>query len=589
MSSSNNPQIVYLDLYPTLKEKGIVTEFVYYRRDNLLKISVNHKVKPFSLTITLDKKNWIENAKNIKKRLKPMGVDKEIIDLLGYSLDHADNVEKIYGMKEQHNNNYNIDTKYCSLSGTYDNVKNSNNNSAENNGNSLKEKQKQEQQQEEESELSYKEWSQELEEKYYTLQKEILNLIPELWEPVEFALSVSSILRIKNITLPFAGIILGPPSSLKTAAIELFRNTKDTYYTDNFSAKSFVSHNTSVPREKLVEIDLLPKIKDKLFLTPEMSPTFSKKDEELNEILGIITRVLDGHGYESDTGAQGHRGYNGEFMFVWIGAAVDIPRKIHRLLGTLGPKLYFFRIKNEKKDEEFYLKQIQNEDIDGNYIQKIERIKLKLNDYLEWFDLKPNHHNNHEEQEIKDNNEENVLRCIIRLANLLAHLRGYVPVWETKDSQGSDYAYTFPTIEEPSRAITQLKNLARGHALSLGRNHIMMEDIPLLIKVVLSTASKERVILFDHLLENNGKLDTLSISEHMIVGKKTALKTMTELVILEIVDRLDMDNSINNNNNNAFQIQLKHEFNWFLSDEFKNLRANFGDEYYNEYVGRKEK
>ncbi|MGE5634467.1 MAG: hypothetical protein ACM3VV_04500 [Deltaproteobacteria bacterium] len=260
-------------------------------------------------------------------------------------------------------------------------------------------------------------------------------------------------------------------------------------------------------------------------------------------------------------------------------------KKVHKLLGTLGPKLYFFRIKTQKKDEEFYFKQIQDEDTNGDYSQKIERIKLKLNDYLEWFDLKPDHHNNHEEQEIKDN-DENALLYIIRLANLLDHLRGDVPVWETKDSQGSDYAYTFPTVEEPIRAITQLKNLGRGHALSLGRNHIKMEDIPLLIKVVLSTASKERVILFDHLLENNGRLDTLSISEHMIVAKKTALKTMTELVILQVVDRLDMDNSNNNNNNNAFQIQLKQEFNWFLSDEFENLRKNFGKEYYNEYISK---
>ena len=65
--------------------------------------------------------------------------------------------------------------------------------------------------------------------------------------------------------------------------------------------------------------------------------------------LGIITRVLDGHGYESQSGAQGYRGYTGNHMFVWIGAAVDVPRKVHRLLGTLGPKLYFFRIKKVEK------------------------------------------------------------------------------------------------------------------------------------------------------------------------------------------------------------------------------------------------
>lgn len=118
-----------------------------------------------------------------------------------------------------------------------------------------------------------------------------------------------------------------------------------------------------------------------------------------------------------------------------------------------------------------------------------------------------------------------------------------------------------------------------------------MQDIPLLIKVVLSTASKERIILFDHLLENDGKLDTISIKDHLIIAKKTALKTMTELTILGVTDRLEMQNNNgdSSNNNNAFQIQLKEEFRWFLSDEFKQLRENFGKEYYDEYISSKKK
>ena len=39
---------------------------------------------------------------------------------------------------------------------------------------------------------------------------------------------------------------------------------------------------------------------------------------------------------------QGHRGYDDEIMFTWLGTIVDIPYKVHKLLGTLGPKLYFF-------------------------------------------------------------------------------------------------------------------------------------------------------------------------------------------------------------------------------------------------------
>jgi hypothetical protein len=68
---------------------------------------------------------------------------------------------------------------------------------------------------------------------------------------------------------------------MKTLGIEMFRGWRQTYYTDNFSARSFVSHSTAVTKEQLEEIDMLPKIKDKLFLTPELAPMFAAKDEDL--------------------------------------------------------------------------------------------------------------------------------------------------------------------------------------------------------------------------------------------------------------------------------------------------------------------
>jgi hypothetical protein len=86
-----------------------------------------------------------------------------------------------------------------------------------------------------------------------------------------------------------------------------------------------------------------------------------------------------------------------------------------------------------------------------------------------------------------DKDNVDVKRYVIRLAQLLAYLRGVVPTWHTHDTQGSNYGYGMAIKEEYDRTITQLYNLARGHALSLGRNYITLEDIPLIIKVVLST------------------------------------------------------------------------------------------------------
>ncbi len=53
-----------------------------------------------------------------------------------------------------------------------------------------------------------------------------------------------------------------------------------------------------------------------MFLTPELTPTFSANEDDLRETLGIITSVLDAYGYVNHSGAQGRRGYTGNYMFV---------------------------------------------------------------------------------------------------------------------------------------------------------------------------------------------------------------------------------------------------------------------------------
>lgn len=422
-------------------------------------------------------------------------------------------------------------------------------------------------------------WKTILNQKYDNLMKVIHENLPQLRLQIELQLSVKSILNIKDCTLPLAVIILGAPSSLKTQGIELLRKWPYTYYTDNFNARSFVSHNTSVTREQLKEIDLLPKIKNKIFLTPELAPTFASKDDYLVQILGIITRVLDGHGYFSNSGAHGGRGYAGQMMFVWIGAAVDIPRKVHKYLSTLGPKLYFLRLSKEvyNNPEEEYLKQIKGVD----FGLKVSAIHDALFDYLKWFELCPFAEIEQSsglpklEWNSDKDNEESII-YIIRLGRLLAHLRGSVPTWDTSHSQGSEYAYGIATIEEPTRAITQLMNLAKGHAISQGRNYIAKEDVTIVIKVVLSTASIERVAVFDLLLAHGGKLQTPTIIDSLNVTSPTANRTMTEFKAIGLVDTENVGSSHVN------EITLKSEFDWFLTSEFRDLRDNYKPQKYAE-------
>jgi len=258
-------------------------------------------------------------------------------------------------------------------------------------------------------------------------------------------------------------------------------------------------------------------------------------------------------------------------MFAWIGAAVDIPHKVHKLLTTLGPKLYFLRVPNiVKKSEDNYYENIKKDD----FVKKIREVSVALFDYLNWFDKCPIviKDEGNEIPKIQwdiERNDELAQRYIIRLAILLAHLREVVPTWHTQDTQGSEYAYSLPIIEEPDRAIQQLTNLARGHALSQGRNYITKEDVPIVIKTVLSTASRERITIFDLLLAHNGRLTTSIITDSLNTTKPTALRTMTELKALGIVVMFAegaYDEKI---------IELKSDFNWFLEPEFQSLREGF--------------
>lgn len=84
--------------------------------------------------------------------------------------------------------------------------------------------------------------------------------------------------------------------------------------------------------------------------------------------------------------------------------------------------------------------------------------------------------------------------------------------------------------------MTQMPNLARGHALSQGRTFITMEDIPIVIHTVLSSATIERVRLFELLITHKGVLTTSIICDSLSTSPPTARKTMTELRATKLVD-----------------------------------------------------
>ena len=82
--------------------------------------------------------------------------------------------------------------------------------------------------------------------------------------------------------------------------------------------------------------------------------------------------------------AHGHRKY-GDTMFVWLGAAVEIPFRVWKLLGTLGHKIYFIRHNLQKKTISDLKRIAKN----NNFPSINKEIEIALLDYLKVFDAAP--------------------------------------------------------------------------------------------------------------------------------------------------------------------------------------------------------
>ena len=116
-----------------------------------------------------------------------------------------------------------------------------------------------------------------------------------------------------------------------------------------------------------------------------------------------------------------------------------------------------------------------------------------------------------------EKDDEQALKWIVRLATVLKHLRCIAKTWAIEDdSQGSNYGYSVTQPESPERAIEVLRNLAMGHALLTGRNFITLEDVPIVVKTVLSTANIDKVGLLRLLIANNGRLTGKEIEKSLL-------------------------------------------------------------------------
>jgi hypothetical protein len=389
---------------------------------------------------------------------------------------------------------------------------------------------------------------------------------PDCSFAAEAGAAVISQLLIKDITNPFALVLVDVPSSGKTITLNFFDNLPElSYATDKFTPASFVTNATNVSREKLADLDLLPRIRYKLFLIRDLATIFSKRDDDLAECLGILTRILDGEGLKTDTGIHGQRQYTGCWLFMVLAASTPIPSRIWKMMGSLGSRLFFLRMNTRDKSEFELAKQL----MDATYKEKENECRQATKNML--YTLWKQYPEGVAWDRANDNKE--CITHLTRCASLLARLRGVISVWQEKPNSDGvrEYDYSPPVIEKPDRISQLFYNHCRGHALLCGRKRVELDDLRYIIEIAIDSAPTQRAKLFRTLIDAGGTATTTEVEKQLACAKPTALKEMETLKALGICEMTETGG--HHPGQPEKMIKLKPEFMWFCTEECKRLRG----------------
>jgi 5S rRNA maturation endonuclease (ribonuclease M5) len=384
---------------------------------------------------------------------------------------------------------------------------------------------------------------------------------PALARAAEICLSVEAQLLLNDVVNPFGLALVDVPSSGKTITLNFFSEPNElAYTTDNFTAASFVSHATNVRREELGNIDLLPRIRFKTLVVRELNSILGAKEDDLVKSFGILTRVLDGEGLETDSGVHGRRGYTGDYTFMLLAGTTPIQPRVFKVMGNFGSRLFFLSLHTPDNDKNVLIaqnrgrdrkkKEIECRQATENFLRTLWSANLQGVDWS------------------KDNDPDDCLRVVADCACLLASLRGAINVYRLEPADGEEkLSHSVPVIEKADRINCLFGNLTRAHALICGRPQLTEDDLWPVLEITFDSAPPTRAKIFRHLIEKGGRLTTKEIEKLLRCATGTALREMEALSVLGIVDKQGKDEA----GRPGASITLTENFAWFTSEECSSL------------------
>lgn len=358
---------------------------------------------------------------------------------------------------------------------------------------------------------------------------ETLTSSPYSHDVVELALATATSLPLGGSEHPSPVwlLIAGAPSSGKTEAVLLLKEAVSVMYLDAMTENSFASGYVDT-RTGLGSKDLLPELDGKCLIIKDLTTMFSMREEKVKKILGDLQSIYDGE-YAKATGTRGLISYKSSFSLIACVTPLAL-RKHHNFMATIGGRFLVIRLlplSDEERQEGF--DRTWDEESRKQNLPKLRQLLLE---HVKSILSHP------ASLEIETPEQQDQLN---RLALLLARGRGVILTEKVKtmdEGTGEDrfyYEVAGVQIEEPYRALAQLRTLGRALARIHGRSRITDHEIELLRRVVLSSVSPVRGETMAIFKAFPLGITSQILATHLQVSETGARTYLRELVALKLV------------------------------------------------------
>lgn len=362
---------------------------------------------------------------------------------------------------------------------------------------------------------------------YAEVEAKVKQLIPNSETALKLILAVAVSCKYPTPLMLWL-LLIGVPSSGKTDLARLIKDATDiTYYLDNLTQNAFISGERGTKSSKVH--DLLPLLDRKCLIIKDWTSIFSLDERMTQKLLGDLVGIYDKE-FTKFSSRRGNISYKSAFS--QLGCITPATLNKHTgYMNMVGPRFLCYTMPATTYDDQEISYELIFSNVDRSLLEKDAR--LYASSYLTQLSQR--------QLNVKPVSKE--IQQYLRIAaSLMSNCRGIVILQSAsfKNEEGEDVKYyevSDVQIEEPWRAVQQLKELAKYLAVVVAKDEVGIEELEIIKEVVISSMPADRSQALRVIQEQNGEITSKVLSDISDRSMKTSRKLLDELTGLKVLEK----------------------------------------------------